>query len=121
MDVYEVANIEAGVELANRFKDEHKYDWFRGQVRDWPPVSSWYRILASGNTEAEARVRRRIAMFFQWIGGIPELRYLREPEHVNDCFAIMQHYGIPTHYIDFTTEPSVAGFFAADTTNPHYS
>lgn len=25
----------------------------------------------------------------------------------------MQHYGVPTHYVDFTTEPEIAGFFAA--------
>jgi FRG domain len=29
----------------------------------------------------------------------------------------MLHYGIPTEYIDFTTDAGVAGFFAVDTTN----
>ena len=36
----------------------------------------------------------------------------------NAFFAIAQHYGIPTDYIDFTTDPGVAGYFACDTRTP---
>ncbi len=118
MTVYEVANIEEAVELAYQLKAEGRYDWFRGQVRDWPPVSSAYRVRASGDAEKVKMAEVRYEMFFEWLGTIPELRHLQRPENDHDCFAIMQHYGIPTHYIDFTIDPGVAGFFAADTTSP---
>ena len=118
MAVYEVANVEEAVELAYKVKDEGRYNWFRGQVRDWLPVSSLQRVLASGDPEQKEKSTRRVAMFFDWIGTIPELRYLQAPEHIHDFFAVMQHYAIPTHYIDFTTDPGVAGFFAADTKSP---
>src|SRR6266487_2857229 len=118
MAVYEVANIEEAVDLANKLKDDGSYNWFRGQVRDRPPVSSLYRVQASGDSEKIEKSDRRVKLFFDWVGNIPELRYLQTPEHVHDFFAIMQHYGIPTHYIDFTTDPGVAGFFAADAKNP---
>lgn len=50
--------------------------------------------------------------FCDWLGGVPELRHLLEEEHVHAFFAILQHYGVPTHYVDFTVNPKVAGFFA---------
>ena len=118
MEIYEVANIEEAVELADKLKAEGRYNWFRGQVKDWPPVSSLHRSQSSKDPEKEEKSARRISMFYGWINEIPELRYLHEPERIHDFFAIMQHYGIPTHYIDFTTDPGVAGFFAADTGTP---
>jgi len=30
------------------------------------------------------------------------------------AIAVAQHYGFATHFIDFTTEPSVAGYFASE-------
>ena len=119
MEVYEVGDIEEAVELANKFNDDGTYDWFRGQTQAWPPHSSLYRLQHGIDAEASAEAnRRRLASFFSWLSEIPELRYLLEPEHVHSAFAIMQHYGIPTHYIDFSTDPGVAEFFAADTKTP---
>jgi FRG domain len=118
MKVYEVANIEEAVDLAYELKNNGSYNWFRGQVQDWPPYSSHNRLLASRDSEKIKKSERRFELFFDWVGKIPELRYLQNPEHVHDFFAIMQHYGIPTNYIDFTTNPGVAGFFTADTANP---
>jgi hypothetical protein len=119
LKTHEVANVQEAVELASRFKDEGRYNWFRGQVQDWPPYSSYFRIRAKGDAAAIAHAERRIAMFTGWIKQkMPELHYLLEPQHVNDFFAIAQHYGIATNYIDFSTDPAAAGFFAADTANP---
>lgn len=119
IEVYEVADIEEGVELANKFKDDATYDWFRGQTRGWAPHSSLYRLQHGSDAEDSiAANRRRLPMFFSWLSDIPELCYLLEPKHVHSAFAIIQHYGIPTHYIDFSTDPGVAGFFAADTKTP---
>lgn len=115
---HEVASVEEAVEMANHFKDQGRFNWFRGQAEDFPPRSSLYRIAAKKDDAGQAIAERRMAMFSRWIDDIPELHYLKEPDHVNDLFAIMQHYGIPTNYLDFTTDPAVAGFFAADTKNP---
>lgn len=116
--VFEAANAEEAVELAQSFKVEGRYHWFRGQVRDWPPYSSLHRINASSDTGRRERAERRLHLLIDWVRQTPELAYLLNPEHVHDLFGIMQHYGIATNYIDFTTEPAVAGFFAADTTTP---
>lgn len=119
MKTYEVANVQEAVELGHELKAQGLYDWFRGQVKEeWPPVSSMNRARTGGDVEQETNAFRRITMFGQWVKSIPELRYLLEKERVNDFFAIMQHYGIPTDYVDFTTDPGVAGFFAADTKTP---
>jgi FRG domain len=118
MEKYEVANIEEAVELAYKLKAEGRYNWFRGQVQLWSPFSSYYRVWKSGDSKKKEKSARRHQMFSNWVSMIPKLQYLQEPEHDHDFFAIMQHYGIPTNYIDFTTDPGVAGFFAADTANP---
>jgi len=118
METYNVANIEEAVELGNQLKEKGLYNWFRGQVRDWKPVSSFFRIQETRSQEKEDAVRERIRLFCDWLRKTPGLEYLLQPDRVNDCYAIMQHYGIPTHYIDFTTDPSVAGYFAADTIEP---
>lgn len=118
MEVYEVADIQEAVELAYKLKDEGQYNWFRGQVQDWPPYSSLYRMERIGNTDILKKHNRRASMFFNWVGEVPELVYLQNPEHSHDFLAIAQHYGIPTQYIDFTTDPGVAGYFAADIAKP---
>ncbi len=118
MEIYHVGNVEEAVALANKLKAEGQYDWFRGQVRDWPPHSSLIRHRARKDDAVEYDAEHRLDLFCNWVNSIPELQYLMQPKHVHDLFAIMQHYGIPTHYIDFTTDPAVAGFFAADTATP---
>ena len=60
-------------------------------------------------------------MFLNWLKGCRELEGLNDfsdENNVHALFAILQHYGVPTHYIDFSTDPGVAGFFAADTKEP---
>lgn len=116
MEIYKANNIEEAVDLAHKLKSEGRYDWFRGQAQEWTPVSSRHRTIR--DSERVEKDNRRLEMFYKWVGTIPELRYLQEVEHVHDFYAVMQHYGIPTHYIDFTSEPGVAGFFAADTVQP---
>lgn len=116
VDLFKASNVEEAVELAARFQHEGRYNWFRGQVREWPPYSSLLRVQTSKDLEAEMNARRRVAIFLTWLKRTPELKEMFDnPDAAN---AVMQHYGIPTHYIDFTTEPGVAGFFAADTKGP---
>lgn len=114
----EVANVEEAVELAHQLKKEGRFDWFRGQVSDRRPHSSLVRVYVDGDKDKIAKAEARQGRFRKWVRREADLRYLLESEHVHDFWAIAQHYGIPTSYIDFTTNPAVAGFFAADTNNP---
>ncbi|SRR5579871_2172888 len=107
---HSAANVEEAVELANRFREEGRYNWFRGQAKDWPPHSSLFRTRT--DPELQTLALRRLSMFLNWLRKTPQLQGLID--NPDKAFVIAQHYGIPTHYIDFTTEPGVAGFFAAD-------
>ena len=90
-------NIEEAVEIAHQLKADGEFDWFRGQVREeWLALSSLARVRAGGDKAAFEKATRRATIFYHWLNEISELKYLRGPQHVNDFFAIMQHYGIPT-------------------------
>jgi hypothetical protein len=114
--IYEVSNVNDAVELAYKFKEEGTYNWFRGQVIDYLPHSSLHR--KSSNPENTESIDFQYNLFIRWVKGTPELEYLLEEKNVHQLEAIMQHYGIPTHYIDFTTDPGIAAFFATDTKSP---
>jgi hypothetical protein len=118
MQVYRAANIEEAIETAYRLRDQGKYDWFRGQVQAWPPMSSLHRLYVRDDPGGAELLAERIELFYRWASKTPELRYLTEDTHVNEFCAVLQHYGVPTNYIDFTTDPGVAGYFAADASTP---
>ena len=105
-----VDSLEDAVKLAERWRAEGGLSWFRGQAQPWPLVSSLGRQIKAGDASA---AETRIGHFLEWVGQVPQLRYLLEEQEVHSFFAVLQHYGVPTHYVDFTTEPDVAGFFAA--------
>ncbi|HEY2070001.1 MAG TPA: FRG domain-containing protein [Rhizomicrobium sp.] len=117
-EIFKAGSVEEAVERAQAFKAEGRYNWFRGQVQDWPPFSSLFRIRRSGDTAAIEKVQSRYLLFCDWLTENPALRYLLEEESLHQFSAVAQHYGIPTNYIDFTTDPAVAGFFSADSPTP---
>lgn len=113
MQCHTVNNVEEAVELALRFKNEGKYDWFRGQLQaDWEPKSSLERAIENG--ENQEQLEKRLMRFLAWAKTEPSLSYLAESENCDQLFAVLQHYGFPTSYIDFSTDPGIAGFFASD-------
>lgn len=114
----EVNNVQEAVELATQYRNEGRYDWFRGQTLERTPYSTGVRLQMHGDKEAFAHNKRRIFMFCRWLEKTPPLAHLLQPENVHQLFAILQHYGIATYYLDFTTDPAVAGFFACDTETP---
>ncbi|WP_213939351.1 FRG domain-containing protein [Pseudomonas sp. dw_612] len=117
MKTMRVANVEEAVALANQLKQEGEYNWFRGQLREWTPQSSLERWLDK-NPNEKPQLDAKLNRFFAWVKDQPQLAYLADPEQINALFAVLQHYGFPTSYIDFSTEPAVAGFFASDTAQP---
>jgi hypothetical protein len=114
MERFEVSNVQEAVELAGRLKTDGRYNWFRGQYREWPPWPSLLRAYAENDEETVKSTLRRIELFWRFTQDTPQLRFLTSPEKEHHFYAILQHYGVPTCYLDFTTDPGVAGFFAAD-------
>lgn len=109
-----VANVEEAIELAETWRKDGKYNWFRGQLQAWEPASTIERKVGNDLNKRQEH-EKLINRFVSWAKKRPELAYLAEERNMDALYAILQHYGVPTCYIDFSTEPTVAGFFSADT------
>jgi hypothetical protein len=113
---FRVSDVEEAIELAEKFRQDGTYNWFGGQAKPWPPHATLTRVHLMGEGDAAAQARARLGRFETFMKLHAELRNIVQDE--NAFFAVAQHYGIPTPYLDFTTEPAIAGFFACDTRNP---
>ena len=105
--LYEANDVASAVKMAEEMKKRGTHDWFRGQTRNWTLQSSLNR-----NPEKYVESVERAKQFSGWVGSTPGLEPLWED--VDGTVAVAQHYGLPTHFIDFTTEPYVAGYFASE-------
>lgn len=105
-EIYRVGGISQAFELASNFQQEGRYDWFRGQSRMWPLKSTIAR-----ETEDESSLSmHKLQRFLDWAKTYGELSYLTE--NIDNLIAVAQHYGLSTNFIDFTTDPAVAAYFA---------
>jgi hypothetical protein len=105
---HKVNTVDEAVELANDLKEKGGYDLFRGQIKDWPLKSSFGRQVDKNKKD---EVLEKMARFESWAKRTKGLEELAK--HPDDIIAVAQHYGIPTNFVDFTTSPRVAGFFAS--------
>jgi len=105
--LHRVKNVSEAVALAEEFKRNGTHDWFRGQVSNWPLKSSYVRL----KEEQLDETMQKLGRFEHWAKQTPGLESLAG--HVDSLVAVAQHYGLPTNFVDFTTEPEVAGFFAS--------
>jgi hypothetical protein len=106
--VYKASSNQEAVALAHQFLREGRYDWFRGQVS-----SEWFVVPSLLREADKASAEKRLDRFFGWVRSTAGLEAIASDERA--MYAVAQHYGIPTHFVDFTTSPDVAGFFAFDT------
>jgi hypothetical protein len=106
--VYEVGSRAEAIQLARSFLDRGQYNWFRGQTSN---AHSVVPVLLRPTTNEE-RANQRLDYFFSWIGQTPGLEKIAADEMAT--LAVAQHYAIPTHLVDFTVDPDVAGFFSYD-------
>jgi hypothetical protein len=106
-----VSSISEAVQLAAKWRANGTHTWFRGQTQPWSLLSSLGR--RQEDPSAVDDVQARIGHYCSWAKDVPQLRSLLEEEHVHALFAVLQHDEVPTLYVDFTTEPDIAGFFAA--------
>lgn len=112
-----VANVEEAIKLAEAWRKEGRYDWFRGQIQAWPPASTIERKIGA-DAGKQQEYQELIGRFLRWAKDRPDLAYLCDDKNMNALFAVLQHYGVPTCYIDFSKEPAIAGFFSADSIEP---
>jgi hypothetical protein len=108
VNIAKARNIEEAVELAENLKSSGSHNWFRGQTRNWPVTSSLVRLGQS----LEQTVLEKIGRFEYWVKNTPGLEHLAS--NPDAAIAVAQHYGLPTNFVDFTTEPRIAGFFASN-------
>lgn len=103
---YKTKNIEEALKLAKKFQKSGTYNLFRGQARNWEVKPTAGRLPDKKFEKSKEQIER-IFLFFNQDKTLK--KYCKE---VDSYFAIAQHYGIPTNYIDFTESVEVAFFFA---------
>lgn len=106
--MYKAGSRLEAIELARSFLRRGQYNWFRGQVSNAHLVVP---VLLRPTTNQE-HANRRLDQFFSWVSQTLGLETIAADEMAT--LAVAQHYGIPTHLVDFTLDPEVAGFFAYD-------
>lgn len=108
---YRVDDVHEAIAMATDFKRSGTYDWFRGQLKPWPPHSTALRVKLRDNDDWQEVLQKPLLRFLRWLSITPGMESLVGDE--NAILAVAQHYGLPTDFIDFTTDPAVAGFLPA--------
>lgn len=101
-------SLEEALDTAEQMKVAGTADLFRGQTRPWPLLSSFVRRSAADRAAAIERFER----FLGWLDQEPVLASIAADDA--KAIAVAQHYGLPTNFVDFTTEPRIAAFFATE-------
>jgi FRG domain len=108
-EIFRASDVRDAVMLATRLLEEERYDWFRGQVKNYRLLASLHRLADADKEDAIQKVAR----FESWINRTPGLEEVAAGG-TDAILAVAQHYGLPTPFVDFTTDPEIAGFFASD-------
>jgi hypothetical protein len=107
--IINATNINEAIQIALNGKERGEWNLFRGQTNaNWQVSSSLERLTP----EMRENALQEFIRFHNWAKEEPSMRdYFSQTDSV---WAIAQHYGIPTGFIDFTDDPRVAAFFASD-------
>jgi FRG domain len=101
-------SLDAALKLVRYLKQSGTYDLFRGQNHTYPLCPSIAR-----RPEALHANMALLSRFASWVHEHHSLSSLHDNRDA--IMAVAQHYGMPTPFLDFTTDPDVAAFFASDT------
>ena len=98
-----VDTLEEALQVAEKYKVNNKFDLFRGQSGLWSLIPTANRI------SEEERVKSEKALFRldTWAR---ENNISTDNDYVE---GIAQHYGMKTLFLDFTTDPKIAAYFAS--------
>jgi len=102
-------DVTEAVAIAERLKALGEAHWFRGQIQDWPKVAPTIWRLPPERLED---AKQQVARLADWARITPGMQELSAAPDA--LLAVAQHYGVPTPFLDFTTEPRIAGFFATN-------
>ena len=107
MTIFRATSVAEAVEHALAGKRDGRWDFFRGHAdAGWRVRSTAARLSDEGRDDA----LQQFVRFVAWAKREPAMStYLQEPDAM---WAIAQHYGLATSFIDFTDDPRVAAFFA---------
>jgi hypothetical protein len=105
--VFLAPDVEAALKFSHTERARGEYQFFRGQKNaTWQPIASFYRISKEEKDESLKRATRFIA-YTRQISKHSGMVYSDDA-----LLAIAQHYGLPTPFLDLTTDPTVAAMFA---------
>lgn len=107
---YDTPDLTSALELASTFYKNGTYKYFRGQAdARWEVTSTFSRLDEAGRKRAV----NEFSKFYGFAKSSPELLpYLQTDDAL---IATAQHHGLAaTTFIDFSTSPEVAGWFASD-------
>ena len=105
--IFSAPDATSALELAFRWQKEGRYQFFRGQENsEWKPYPSFLRVPKQSKELALER-GRQFTGYTQRVARATGINY-----SLDDTVAIAQHYGIPTTFLDLTTDPVVAAMFA---------
>lgn len=106
--VYNAKDLYEALELAKGFKNSGTYNLFRGQSSNWNVKSSAARLSTKKTKDGLEKLKR---LYYYLQTHEPLTKYFSNTDWF---YAVAQHYGLPTNYIDFTKNPEVAMFFATN-------
>lgn|GEM_PF-2727950 len=86
-----VGTLEEALSLTEKWKEEGKFDLFRGQALNWPVVSTRYRIKEKDFGKHEEKFLR----FLEFFSDNGELKH--HITSVDEIYAIAQHYDHKLH------------------------
>jgi len=108
MKLHRARDLADALRLAQDFKEAGTYDLFRGQRCRWEVKAKLCRLSLEEREEATQSLVR----YLSWVRSTVGLEELAaNPEAM---IAVAQHHGLPTTFIDFTLDPTVAAFFASE-------
>ncbi len=107
-EIYRTDNQEEAIKLAKKFSDSGKYNLFRGQAQNWNVTPSSARLSKEDFEEGIEKLKR-LYSFFETSENL-----IKYQSNIDWFFAVAQHYGLPTNYIDFTRNYKVATYFATN-------
>ena len=105
--IFFAENVTIALEFVEKKRRDGTYQFFRGQENaEWLPLPSFLRLAPEASRSALARLQ----LFHGYTAEVSKscgINYTSD-----EVTAIAQHYGLPTTFLDLTTEPVVAMSFA---------
>lgn len=105
---FRVNNLSEALNLTRQFSASGQYNLFRGQGQNWKVIPSLARLDRS---ELENGLDKLKRLYYYFTTHKPLEKFASD---IDWFFAVAQHYGLPTNFIDFSKSIEVAAFFATN-------